>query len=72
MLQVREMRLHCAIGLVVLRIRASSDGALVAKNALCWQQCFFTHSTNQGWANLFNGRAICRKPKVPASRKTSL
>ena len=33
---------------------------------------FFTHSTNQGWANLFNGRVICRKPKTPASRKTSL
>jgi len=33
---------------------------------------FFTHSINQGWANLFNGRVICRKPKTPASRKTSL
>jgi len=32
---------------------------------------FFTHSTNRGWANLFNGRVICRKPKTPASRKTS-
>ena len=27
------------------------------------------HSTNQGRANLFNGRVICRKPKTPASRK---
>jgi len=34
--------------------------------------CFLTLSINQGWANLFNRRVICRKPKTPASRKTSL
>jgi len=33
---------------------------------------FFTHGINQGWANLFNGRVACRKPKTPASRKASL
>jgi len=31
MLQVREMRLHCANSLVVLRICAPLEGALVAK-----------------------------------------
>jgi len=41
MLQVREMRFHCANGLVVLRICAHLEGALVAKNALYWQQFFF-------------------------------
>jgi len=34
--------------------------------------CFFTHSINQGWANLFNTRVICRKPKTLESRKTTL
>jgi len=46
--QVREMRFHCANGLVVLRICAPSVGALVVKIALYWQQCFSTHSINQG------------------------
>jgi len=41
MLQVREMRFHCSNGLEVLRICAPLEGALVAKTALCWQQCFF-------------------------------
>jgi len=45
-LQVREMRFHYGNGLVVLRIYALLERALVAKNALCWQQCFFfTHVT---------------------------
>jgi len=38
------MRFHCANGLLVLRICALLEAALVAKNAFCWQQClFFTH-----------------------------
>jgi len=39
---------------------------------LLFHSCFFTRIINQGWANLFNRRAICRKPKTQASRKTSL
>jgi len=35
MLQVRETRFHYADGLVVLRICAPLEGALVAKNAFC-------------------------------------
>ena len=43
---MREMRFHYGNGLVVLRICAPLEGALVAKNALCWQQCgFFTHAS---------------------------
>jgi len=34
---------------------------------LLFHSCFFTHSINQGWADLFNGRVICRKSKTPAS-----
>jgi len=51
---------------------APLEGALVENNALFWQQCFFTYNVQQEWASLFNGRVICRKPKIPASRKTSL
>jgi len=47
-------------------------GRIGCKNALCGLQCFFTHSINQGWANVFIGRVICRKTKTQASRKTSL
>jgi len=38
--KLREMR-FCANGLVILHICAPWEGALVAENALCWQQCFF-------------------------------
>ena len=62
-------RSKCSGGTAHLR---TLEGTLVAKNALCWQQCFFTHSINQGWANVFNGWFICRKPKTPASCKTTL
>ena len=41
--------------LVLQHICAPLDGALVAKNALCWQQCFFTHRIKRVWANVFNG-----------------
>jgi len=44
MLQLREMRFHCANGLVVLHISRIFRGSIGCKNALCWQQCFFTHS----------------------------
>ena len=74
MLQVREKRFHCANGLVVLRehwLHCCRKCALLAA-MLFFHSCFFTHSINQGWANLFNGRVICRKSKTPASRKTSL
>jgi len=52
-------------------------GALVVKCALLaamllFHSCFFTHRINRGWANLFNRRVVSRKPKTPASRKTSL
>jgi len=33
---------------------------------------FFTHNTNQGRENLFNGRVICRKLKTPESRKKTV
>jgi len=153
MLQMREMRFHCAIGLVVLCICASLDrgvtrggkggtipptknhyggaeslrgrrkvtamsqvlssiqcicfrktsgsnmgapthflatGAIQLRYApafrqsifckgcallaamLLFQSRFFTLSINQGWTDLFNRRVICRKPKAPASCKTSL
>ena len=39
---------------------------------LLFHSCFFTHGINQEWANLPNGRVICRKSKTPASRKTTL
>ena len=44
MLKCARMRFDCANGLMVLRICAHVEGALVANNALCWQQCFFTHT----------------------------
>jgi len=47
------MRFHRVSGLVVLRTCAHLEGVLVAKNALCWQQCFFTHTVFTGsppWA----------------------
>jgi len=53
-------------------------GALIAKKCallaamLIFHSCSFAHSINQGWANLFNARVICRKSKTPASRETSL
>jgi len=59
----------CSGGTVHLRTFRWSIGC---ENAFCWKQCFFTHSFSQGWANLFNGCFICRKPKTPASCKTSL
>jgi len=34
--------------------------------------CLFTHGIYQGWSNVFNGRVICRKPKISASRQTIL
>jgi len=49
-----------ANGLVVLHICAPSEGALVATKCallaamLLFHSCSFTHSINQGWANLFN------------------
>jgi len=39
---------------------------------ILFHPCFFAHSINQGWPNLFKRRVICRKPKTPASFKTSL
>jgi len=81
MLQVREMRFHCANVLVVLRIWAplGVSVALLQKmrvfgsNASFSLMLLYTYCyINQGWANLFNGRVICRKQKTPASRKTSL
>jgi len=56
----------------------SLEGALIAKKCallaamLLFHSCFFAHSINQGWANLFNVRAIGRRQKTPASRKSSL
>jgi len=49
------------------------EGALIAKLTamFLFHSCFFTHSINQGWTNLFNARVICRKSKTPASRKNS-
>jgi len=39
LLQVRGMRFHCANGTAQLR---TLKGVLVVRNALCWQQCFFS------------------------------
>ena len=38
---------------------------------LLFHTCFFARSISQGWPNLFNRRVICRKPKTPASCKTT-
>jgi len=44
MLQVRGMRFHSTNGSGVTAQSRTLEGALIAKNALCWQQCFFfTH-----------------------------
>ena len=43
----------------------------VGSNASLYS-CFFTHGINQRWANLFNTRVICRKPKTLQSCNTSL
>jgi len=37
--------------------------------AMLFHSRFFTHSINQGWGNLFNRRAICRKPKKQRAAK---
>jgi len=83
--KLREM-IFCANGLVVLRMRKWSGGTAHARTFRRSTGCkkcallaamlllhpgFFIHSISQGWANLFNGRVICRKPKTPASRKTN-
>jgi len=36
---------------------------------LLYHSCFFTQSINQGWANLLNRRAICRKPNKQRAAK---
>jgi len=77
MLQARGMRFHCANVLVVVRSCALKRSINCKKFALLaavllFHSCFFARSINQGWANLFNVRAICRRPKTPASRKSSL
>jgi len=77
MLQVRGMRFHCANGLVVLCSCALKKSINCKKCALLaamllFHSCFFARSLNQGWANLFNVRAICRRQKTQASRKSSL
>jgi len=63
MLQVRGMRLHCANVLVVLRICASLGGALVAENALCWQEYFFTHKYKPGVGKLVQWMIHLQKNK---------
>ena len=70
MLQVREMRFHYSNGLVVLRILRGSIGCkkcVLLAAMLLFHSCFFTHSINQGWANLFTRRVICKKTKTPCS-----
>jgi len=65
----------CSGGIAHLRTfrgRISCKKCVLLAAMLLSHSCFFTHSINQGWTNLFNRRAICRKPKTPASRKTSL
>jgi len=71
MLQVREMRFRCANGPVVLRISASLEGTLVAKNALCWQRCLLTYN-KPGVGKLVQWKSHLQKPTIPANRKTSL
>jgi len=71
---VREVRFHCANGLVVLSICAPLEEHSLQKCALLaamllFHSCFFTHGIDQGWANLFNGRVICRKPKKQRAAK---
>jgi len=76
MLQARGLRFHCANDLVVgYSAVAHFRGSINCKKCallaamLLFHSCFFTHRINQGWANLFNARVICRKPKTPAAAK---
>jgi len=76
MLQVREMRCHHRNVLVVHRICAPLEEALVAKNAFCWQQClFFTHifctynSINQGGANFSKEKSFAENQKQQRAAK---
>jgi len=59
-------------GTVHLRTFTGSIGCkkcvLLAANAF-FHSCFFTHSINQGRANLFNRRFICRNPKKQRAAK---
>jgi len=66
---MREMRFNCANDLVVLRICAGSIGC---KKCALLAAVLLTHNINQGCANVFNIRVICRKPKTPKNLKTSL
>jgi len=63
------MRFHFANGLVLLRICAPLERALVAKNAFCWQQCFFftrffTHSINRGGQTWSIEESFAEKQKL--------
>jgi len=62
-------------GTVYLRTFIGSVGCkecvLLAAMLLFYSR-FFIHCIHQVWANLFSRRVICRKPKAPVSRKTSL
>jgi len=70
------MRFYYANGRVVLPISALwwehwLQKCILLAAMLLFHSCFFAHSINQGLPNLFNRRVICRKPKTPASCKTS-
>jgi len=63
---VREMRFHCAKDFTA-QLR-TLEGVLVAKNALCWQQCFFfTHAVlhiyynKPGLKHVARGQHVARK-----------
>jgi len=63
--------------MVVLRICAPSEGALVAKTGFCLQKCFFSLMClytyyKPGAGKLVQQKSHLQKPKTPASRKTSL
>jgi len=60
---------YCAVAHFRGSINCKNCALLAAK--LLFHSSFFTHSINQGWENLFNGKVICRKPKTLASLKTS-
>ena len=53
------------------RICFCLEEALITKNVLS-HMLLSTHSIHQGGANVFNRKVICRKPKTPPSRTTTL
>jgi len=71
MSQVRKMRFHCANGLLVLRICALLEAALVAKNAFCWQQCLFLLTFFYIYYKSSMGKLVQQKSHLQKTKSTS-